>query len=102
MNKPMEVLALIPARGNSKSIPRKNVRGFAGYPLISYSIAAAKQSKQVTRTMVSTDNQEIADVARSFGAEIPFMRPAEFAQDNTQDFPVYKHALNWLKEHEGY
>jgi YrbI family 3-deoxy-D-manno-octulosonate 8-phosphate phosphatase len=97
-----EVLAIIPARGGSKGIPRKNIRDFAGFPLIAWSIAAAKQSKYVTRTVISTDDEEIAAVARQLGAEAPFLRPAEFAQDNTTDLPVFKHALDWLQEHEGY
>ncbi|KUK46389.1 MAG: Putative N-acylneuraminate cytidylyltransferase [Anaerolinea thermophila] len=98
----MEILAVIPARGNSKSIPRKNVKELAGFPLIAYSIAAALQSRSVTRVIVSTDDAEIAAVARQFGAEVPFMRPAEFAQDQTPDLPVFEHALIWLKENEGY
>ncbi|MHB8807065.1 MAG: cytidylyltransferase domain-containing protein [Anaerolineaceae bacterium] len=97
-----EVLAIIPARGNSKSIPRKNIKEFAGYPLISYSIAAALQAESVTRVLVSTDNEEIATVAREFDAEVPFLRPAEFAQDQTADLPVFEHALTWLKKNEGY
>ena len=96
------ILAIIPARGGSKGIPRKNIRNFAGYPLIAWSIAAAKQSASVTRVLVSTDDGEIAAVARKFGAETPFLRPAEFAQDNTTDLPVFIHALKWLAEHEGY
>lgn len=102
MVKKLEVLAVIPARGGSKGIPRKNIRDFAGYPLIAYSIAAATQSKLVKRTIVSTDDEEIAAVARQYGAETPFLRPAEFAQDNTIDLPVFQHVLSWLKEHEGY
>lgn len=98
----METLVLIPARGGSKGIPRKNIRNFAGWPLIAWSIAAAKQSASVTRVIVSTDDEEIAAVARQFGAETPFLRPAEFAQDKTTDFPVFEHALKWLAEHEGY
>ena len=74
-----EILALIPARGGSKGIPRKNIRSFAGYPLIAWSIAAAKQSRLVTRVIVSTDDEEIAEVAREWGAETPFFRPAELA-----------------------
>ncbi len=97
-----EVLALIPARGGSKGIPRKNIRSFAGWPLIAWSIAAAQQSKYVTRIIVSTDDEEIAAVAREHGAETPFLRPAEFAQDKSTDLPVFEHALNWLAEHEGY
>jgi YrbI family 3-deoxy-D-manno-octulosonate 8-phosphate phosphatase len=98
----MEVLALVPARGGSKSIPRKNIRLFAGHPLIAYSIAAAKQAHLVTRVIVSTDDEEIAAVARQYEAETPFLRPSEFAQDNTTDFPVFMHALDWLAENEGY
>jgi N-acylneuraminate cytidylyltransferase len=97
-----EVLAIIPARGGSKGIPGKNIRAFAGYPLIAYSIAAATQSKYVTRVIVSTDDENIAAVARHFGAETPFLRPAEHAQDLSTDFPVFEHALTWLKENEKY
>jgi len=101
MSKP-EVLALILARGGSKGIPRKNIRPFMGYPLIAYSIAAALQSETVTRTIVTTDDEEIAQVARCYGAETPFMRPAELGQDQTRDLPVFQHALRWLAEHETY
>ena len=96
------ILAIIPARGGSKGIPRKNIRKFSGYPLIAWSIAAAKQSEMVTRVIVSTDDEEIAAVARQWGAETPFLRPAEFAQDKTTDLPVFEHALKWLAENEGY
>ncbi len=98
----INILALIPARGGSKGIPRKNIRPFAGYPLIAWSIAAAKQSSLVTRIIVSTDDEEIASVAREWGAETPFFRPAELAQDKTTDLPVFEHALKWLEEIEGY
>ena len=97
-----EVLALIPARGGSKSIPRKNIRPFAGHPLIAYSIAAARAAETVTRVIVSTDDEEIAAIARRYGAETPFLRPAEFSQDNTPDLPVIQHTLKWLDEHEDY
>lgn len=96
------VLALIPARGGSKGIPRKNIRNFAGYPLIAWSVAAAKQSSLVTRVIVSTDDEEIAAVAREYGAETPFLRPPELAQDKTTDLPVFEHALKWLEGVEGY
>jgi len=99
---PPDVLAIIPARGGSKGIPRKNIRQFSGTPLIAYSIAAGTQADLVTRVIVSTDDPEIADVARQFGAEVPFMRPKELAQDDTLDTPVFLHALKWLDEHEGY
>lgn len=97
-----EVLAIIPARGGSKGIPHKNIRSFAGFPLLAWSIAAGTQSKAVTRLIVSTDDEEIASVARTFGAEVPFLRPAELAQDKSLDLPVFEHALGWLKEKEGY
>jgi CMP-N-acetylneuraminic acid synthetase len=97
-----ETLALIPARGGSKSIPRKNIIDFAGHPLIAYSIAAGLAAETVTRVIVSTDDVEIAAVSRSYGAETPFLRPAEHSQDNTPDLPVFFHALEWLAEHEGY
>ena len=97
-----EVLAVIPARGGSKGIPRKNIKSFAGYPLIAYSIAAGTQSEMVTRVILSTDDEEIAAVGREYGAETPFLRPAEFAQDQTLDLPVFQHALSWLAKHEGY
>lgn len=97
-----EVLAIIPARGGSKSMPRKNIKLFCGFPLIAWSIAAAKQSKQVTRVIVSTDDKEIAATAREFGAQTPFLRPTRLAQDDTRDLPVFVHALEWLDKHEGY
>ncbi len=102
MDDMVNVIALIPARGGSKSIPRKNIKLLAGAPLIAYSIAAALQSKLVNRVIVSTDDDEIAAVARAWGAEVPFIRPAEFAQDSTPDLPVFIHALDWLKQHENY
>jgi YrbI family 3-deoxy-D-manno-octulosonate 8-phosphate phosphatase len=98
----MHILALIPARGGSKSIPHKNIRLLAGYPLITYSIAAALQARLITRTIVSTDDDDIACTAQSYGAEAPFLRPSEIAQDNTTDLPVFTHALSWLKKNEGY
>lgn len=97
-----EVLALIPARGGSKTIPRKNILDFAGYPLIAYSIAAGRAAETVNRVIVSTDDEEIASISQRFGAETPFIRPAEFAQDHTPDLPVFHHALEWLAQEEGY
>ncbi len=97
-----EVLAIIPARGGSKSIPRKNILDFAGFPLISYSIAAALVADTVDRVIVSTDDQEIRGIAEEFGAEVPFTRPEEFSRDETPDFPVFKHALEWLKSNQDY
>lgn len=98
----MDVLALIPARGGSKGLPRKNVLQLAGKPLIAHTIAVALASSRITRTIVSTDDVEIADAARAHGAEVPFMRPAEYAQDTSPDLDVFRHALDWLREHESY
>ena len=97
-----QVLAIVPARGGSKSIPRKNIRFFAGHPLIAYSIAAGLAAETVTRVIVSTDDEEIAAVARQYGAEVPFLRPAELSRDDTPDLPVFQHALTWLAEHDSY
>ena len=102
MVKKPEVLAIIPARGGSKSIPGKNIKLFAGNPLLSYSIAAGVQAELVDRVIVSTDDEHIASVAKQYGAEIPFLRPVELAQDHTPDLPVFKHALNWLQEEQSY
>ncbi len=98
----VEVLALIPARGGSKGLPGKNIKSLGGYSLIGYSIAAALNAKLVSRTVITTDDPEIADKAREYGAEVPFLRPAEFAQDDSLDLPVFQHALNWLSDHESY
>jgi CMP-N-acetylneuraminic acid synthetase len=97
-----EALVIIPARGGSKGIPRKNIRPFAGHPLIAFSIAAALQAKTVRRVIVSTDDEEISEVSRHYGAETPFLRPAELAADCTTDLPVFQHALIWLDENEHY
>lgn len=97
-----QVLAVIPARGGSKSIPRKNIRSFAGHPLIAYSIASGLAAQTVTRLIVSTDDDEIAAISRTYGAETPFLRPAEISQDQTPDLPVFQHALQWLQDEEGY
>ncbi len=98
----MQILAIIPARGGSKGLPGKNIRPLLNHPLIAYSILAAQQSTLVTRTIVTTDDDAIAAVAKQYGAEVPFKRPAEFAQDLTTDFDTFTHALNWLKETENY
>jgi len=99
---PEHVLALIPARGGSRGIPRKNVMMVGGKPLIAWSIGHAKASKRITRVIVSTDDEEIAAVSRERGAEVPFMRPSEFAQDLSPDIDAFRHALLWLREHENY
>lgn len=97
-----EVLCLILARGGSKGIPRKNIRLLAGKPLIAYSIETARESPLIGRVVVSTDDKEIAEISRRYGAEVPFLRPKELAEDLTPDLPVFQHALRWLKEKEDY
>ncbi len=101
MTKP-RVLALIPARGGSKSVPRKNVLPVGGKPLIAYSIGHALECSRVERTIVSTDDDEIRDVALRYGAEVPFRRPDAYATDTATDLDVFRHALTWLAQHEGY
>ncbi|MDD5751687.1 MAG: acylneuraminate cytidylyltransferase family protein, partial [Candidatus Peribacteraceae bacterium] len=95
-----KVLALIPARGGSKSVPRKNILPIGGRPLLLWTIDAAKASGVCDRIVVSTDDEEVAALARSAGAEVPFLRPPEFARDDTPDYPVFTHAVDWLEKHE--
>ncbi len=95
-------IAIIPARGGSKGIPRKNIIDLGGKPLIAYSIATSLACAEIERTIVSTDDEDIAAVARQYGAEVPFLRPAELAADDTVDYPVFRHVLNWLSENENY
>lgn len=102
MDNDKKILGIIPARGGSKSIPRKNIKPFCGKPLIAWSIQALKESGVCDRVIVSTDDREIADTAARFGAEIPFIRPAELAEDTTPTLPVLQHAISWLKENEEY
>jgi len=91
-------IAVIPARGGSKRIPRKNIKDFCGKPLIAYSIEAALDSELFDRVIVSTDDQEIAEVARQYGAEVPFMRPSELSGDFTATTPVIAHAIKELQK----
>jgi len=92
-------LCIIPARGGSKRIPRKNIKKFNGKPMIAYSIEAALESECFDRVIVSTDDTEIADIAKEFGAEIPFMRPDELANDHAGTLPVVKHAVEWFEQY---
>lgn len=96
------VLALIPARGRSKRIPHKNIKELLGKPLLAYTIEQGKASRYTDRMIVSTDDEEIARVAREYGAEVPFLRPPELAGDSVTDFPVFVHALEWLRDREGH
>ena len=96
-----DLLAVIPARGGSKGFPGKNTRSFLGLPLIVHSILFAKMCPEIGRLVVSTDSAEIAAIARKFGADVPFMRPAELADDSTPMWPVIRHALRTLENEEG-
>jgi len=91
-------VAVIPARGGSKRIAKKNIRPFFGKPIMAWSVEAARASGCFDRIIVSTDDAEIAAVARSLGAEVPFTRPAELATDQAATIPVVAHAINWLKQ----
>lgn len=94
------VVAIIPARGGSKSIPKKNIVNLGGFPLIAYSIAAAKLSKKINRVIVDTDSEEIAVISKKFGAEIPYLRPKKFATDTSTDLDFMKHSIEWFKKSE--
>lgn len=98
----MEALALIPARSGSKSIPHKNIRMICGKPLLAHSIGHAQDASSVTRTIVSTDSEAYAELAREFGAETPFLRPANISGDDATDLQVFEHALDWLKTNQNY
>jgi CMP-N-acetylneuraminic acid synthetase len=103
VSNPIErVLALVPARGGSKGIPRKNLQLLAGRPLVAHAVQAGLHARLVTRVVCSTDDREIAEAARLAGAEVPFLRPPELAQDRSEDWPVFIHALDWLEANEGW
>lgn len=95
------MIALIPARGGSKGVPRKNIKDLCGKPLIAYTIEAARKAKAIDRVIVTTEDEEIAKVAKKYGAEIPFMRPAYLAEDHSKAQEVYIQAVEYLKEHDG-
>lgn len=95
----IQVVGLITARGGSKDIPNKNVKTLAGRPLIAWTIEAALRSNGINRVIVTTDDYEIARVAREWGAEVPFMRPSELAQDDSPHVPVVEHSARWLEQH---
>lgn len=98
----MNIVAIIPARGGSKGIPRKNLVDINGKPLIAYSIEHALESKLINRVIVSTEDDEMATISKKYGAEIPVMRPMELAEDHVLDLPVYEHMLKYLEESENY
>lgn len=98
----MNILAIIPARSGSKSIPNKNIRLFNGKPMLTYSIEHAKASKYINRIILSTDSEEYAEIGRQYGAEVPFLRPAEYARDTSLDIEAFYHCLSYLSEVEKY
>lgn len=95
-----EVYAIIPARSGSKGVKNKNIRCMKGYPMMAYSIAAAKICPLISRVIVSTDSEQYAEIARYYGAETPFLRPAEFARDQSTDLEFMNHAVGWFAENE--
>ncbi len=97
----MKILALIPARGGSKGVPGKNIKLLQNKPLLQYSITAANNARSIARTIVTTDDPNIQKLSNSIGAETPFLRPIELAEDTTPTLPVIQHALQWLAENEG-
>src|SRR3989338_3168404 len=105
----LKILGVITARGGSKGIPGKNIKSLLGKPLIAYTIEAAKKSGVfdpavggASRLILSTDDPEIAEVAKKYGCEVPFLRPKELARDETPHLLVLQHAVQWLKENENY
>jgi len=98
----VSVLGVITARGGSKGIPGKNLKLLGGRPLIAYTIDAARQSGALDRLILSTDDPAIAEVGRSMGCEVPFIRPADLALDQTPHLPVMQHAVEWLAANDGY
>ena len=93
----MKIICIIPARSGSKGVPKKNIRNLGGYPLLAYSIAAAKLSLYIEETVVSTDSKDIAIIGEKYGASVPFLRPKEIAQDNSLDIEFFQHYLNYLQ-----
>lgn len=96
------IVAIIPARSGSKGVPDKNIRLLAGFPLIVYSIAAARLADNIDRVIVSTDSELYANIARKYGGEVPFLRPPEISGDNSTDYDFINHALNWMRDTEGF
>ncbi len=101
-NQNPKILGVITARGGSKTMPGKNIKLLGSKPLIAYSIEAVKKSKLITHLIISTDSQEIADIAKQYGCDVPFLRPAELAQDDTKHLPVMQHAVKTMEEKLGF
>ena len=101
-NRDLKVLAIIPARGGSISIPSKNIQKLGKLPLVAHTIESAKNSKQINRIIVSTDNKKISKIAEKYGAEVPFLRPKKFSRDSSSTLDVVKHAIQFLQKVENY
>lgn len=97
-----KIIAIIPAKGTSKRIPGKNIKDLVGKPMIAYIIETALQVEGIDRVIISTDSEEVARIAKQYGAEVPFIRPAELTADDVTTRAVLKHAVDWLEEHENY
>lgn len=97
-----QIVAIIPARSGSKSIKDKNLARLGGYPLIAYSIVAARMSKRIDRVLISTDSEYYAELGKRYGAEAPFLRPTEFSTDKSTDREFMVHAMEWVRDHEGH
>jgi len=97
-----KILAIIPARGGSKGVPKKNIKMLAGKPLIAWTIETALSVPCLDRVVLSTDDRKISETAKQYGADVPFLRPEKIALDDTLDMPVYEHALAWLKDNENF
>jgi len=96
----MKIMAVVPARSGSKGVPNKNIRELSGKPLLAYSIVAAQKASLIDRIIVSTDSDEYAFLAKEYRAEIPFLRPSEYADDKSTDYDFVKHLLDWLADNE--
>lgn len=102
MKEKTKIITIIPARGGSKGIPKKNIKPLLGNPLIAWTIEQAKNSKYIDRIVVSTDDKEIAEISRKYGTEVPFLRPKELARDDSPTIDAIMHALNWFEERGEY
>tara|TARA_B100000965_G_C19578568_1_gene752430 strand:+ start:837 stop:1577 length:741 start_codon:yes stop_codon:yes gene_type:complete len=95
-------IAIIPARGGSKGLPKKNIKKLFDYPLLSYSITASNLSKKISQTIVSTDSKEIANISKKYGADVPFLRPKNISKDSSTDYEFIEHAINWFEKNKKY
>ena len=102
MNNKIQILAIIPARSGSKGLKNKNIKFLNGHPLLAYSIKAGLSSNNIDRVICSTDSKKIRDIARDYGADVPFIRPKKFATDQSRDFSFINHTLEWLRDNENY